>query len=330
MSSLRLRSLPGSFILALIAVALLPLASFGQIPYGLGLSCNNGILMGSYTAQMGIDVLNALNNVNGTSGASAADAGFGSSTGVASSVTLSGKMLGLSRFYFDGQGNIVGTANAAAVSSNAGTANTSVTNSFLVPAGSYTVNGDCTGTISLSTGPSTAKFNAVVAAAGAQILVQETDSANPGVIGMLIHGPNFCGSDYNNPQSFAFAYDGIMPGALATDSASATPATLYSTLGILTLDGAGSFTITYWENQGGTIKRNGTNSTPLYGTYSINAATCAVSLSYTGAKGPAFNTIAAAGGLNAFTVSPSSLTPMVGTFVNVGRGVNSTYGVTNQ
>jgi hypothetical protein len=90
-----------------------------------------------------------------------------------------------------------------------------------------------------------------------------------------------------------------MPGAAATDSASVTPATLYSNLGILTMDGAGNFSITYWENQGGTIKRDGTNSTPFYGTYSINPATCAVGLSYTGTKGPAFNTIAAAGGLGA-------------------------------
>ncbi|HKE26470.1 MAG TPA: hypothetical protein VKB88_29150 [Bryobacteraceae bacterium] len=326
-----MKSLTSSFVIALIAVVLIPPASFGQIPYGLGLSCNNGMLMGSYTAQMGIDVLNMLNNVNGTSGTSAADAGFGSSTGVASSLTLSGDLLGLSRFYFDGQGNIVGTANAGPISGiSQGGANTSMTNSFLVPAGSYTVNPDCTGIISLGTGSSTAKFNAVVAAAGAQILVQETDSSNPGVVGTLIHGPNFCGSDYNNPQSFAFAYDGIMPGGTATSSANATPARLYSNLGILTLDGAGNFTITYWENQGGTIQRNGTNSMPLYGTYSITSATCAVSLNYTSAKGPAFNMIAAAGGLNVFTVSPSALTPMVGTFVNVGRGVNSTYGVNNQ
>jgi hypothetical protein len=213
------------------------------------------MLMGSYTAQMGIDVLNVLNNVNGNSGQSAADAGFGSSTGAASSLTLSGRLLGLSRFYFDGQDNIVGTIGGTA--SNPGTANTSITNSYPVPAGSYTVNPDCTGKISLTAGSSPATFNAVVAAAGAQILVQETDSSNPGVIGTLIHGPNFCGSDYNNPQSFAFAYDGIMPGAAATDSASATPATLYSNLGILAMDGAGNFSITYWENQGGTIKRDG-------------------------------------------------------------------------
>src|SRR5215469_5087167 len=118
MSSLHLKSLTGSFVTVLIAVVLLPPASFGQIPYGLGLSCNNGMLMGSYTAQMGIDVLNMVNNFNGTSGKSASDAGFGSSTGVASSLTLSGKLLGLSRFYFDGQGNIVGTIGTAQISSN--------------------------------------------------------------------------------------------------------------------------------------------------------------------------------------------------------------------
>jgi hypothetical protein len=160
-----LKSLSGSFVIALIA--LFPLASFGQIPYGTRLELQQRHAHGLVTAQMGIDVLNMLNNVNGNSGQSAADAGFGSSTGAASSLTLSGKLLGLSRFYFDGQGNIVGTIGGTV--SNPGTANTSITNSYLVPAGSYTVNPDCTGKISLTAGSSPATFNAVVAAAGAQI-----------------------------------------------------------------------------------------------------------------------------------------------------------------
>jgi len=239
----------------------------------------------------------------------------------------------MSRFYFDGNGNIVGTVTSTPTSSTPpGLANTSSTNAILVPAGTYNLNADCTGTMSLSSGTagSNYTFNAVVAAGGDEILIQETDSSNPGVLGTLTHGPNYCGTDYNNPQSFAFAYDGIVPGAAATASTAATPATLYSNLGLLTLDGNGNFTITYWEDNGGTIKRNGTASTPLYGTYSISNTNCTVSLTYTGTKGPAFSTLATAGGLGAFTVSPSTLMPLVGTFVNVGRAVTSTYGVVNQ
>jgi len=330
MSSPR-KFLRGSFLIALIAVALLPSASFGQIPYGLGLSCNNGMLIGSYAAQMGIDVVNAINNVNATSGKAAADAGFGSSTGIASSLTLSGKLLGLSRFLFDGNGNIVGaTSSTPSATIPTGLANTSSTNAILVPAGSYTVNQDCTASITLTQGTSSLTFNGVVAAGGNEVIIQETDTSNPGVVGTLTHGPNFCGTDYNNPQSFAFSYDGITAGAAATSSAAATPATLYSNIGILTLDGNGNFTITYWENKGGTITRNGTSAAPLYGTYSISNTNCTVSLTYTGTKGPAFSTLATAGGLGAFVVSPATTMPLIGTFVNVGRAVTSTYGIVNQ
>jgi hypothetical protein len=328
MSLLRVKVLSGPTLLALTAAALLPQVSFGQIPYGLGLSCNNSMVMGSYSAQMRIDDLNALANVNATAGKSAADAGFGSS-----SFSLSGKILGMSRFYFDGNGNIVGTVTATPTSSTpAGLANTSSTNAILVPAGTYNVNADCTATLTLNSGASSNyTFNGVVASGGDQILIQETDSSNPGVIGSLTHGPNFCGSNYNNPQSFAFAYNGITAGAAATSSAAATPATLYSNLGILTLDGNGNFTVTYWENKGGTISRVGTNSTPIYGTYSISNTNCTVSLTYSSStKGPAFNTVATAGGLGAFTVSPSTTMPLVGTFTNVGHAVTSAYGVTNQ
>lgn len=321
----------GSFLIALIAVALLPSASFGQIPYGLGLSCNNGMLIGSYAAQMGIDAVNAVNNINATSGKSAADAGFGSSTGIASSLSLSGKLLGMSRFYFDGNGNIVGSTTATPVATiPAGLANSGVTNAILVPAGSYTVNQDCTASVSLAQGSTTLTFNGIVAAGGDEVIIQETDSSNPGVTGTLTHGPNFCGTGYNNPQSFAFSYDGITAGTAATSSAAATPATLYSNIGVLTLDGNGNFTITYWENKGGTITRQGTASAPLYGTYSISNTSCTVSLTYTGTKGPAFSTLATAGGLGQFVVSPTTLQPLIGTFVNVGRTTPGTYGVYNQ
>jgi len=188
------------------------------------------------------------------------------------------------------------------------------------------VNADCTATLSLGT----LTFNGVVAAGGDEVLIEETDTTSPGVTGSLVHGPNYCGTGYNHPQSFAFSYNGVTAGAAATSTAAATPATLYSNLGILTLDGAGNFNISYWENKGGTITHNGVSATPLYGTYTIDSTSCVVSLTYVGTKGPAFSILATAGGLGFYSVSPSTLQPLVGTFVNVGRAVTSTYGVVNQ
>jgi hypothetical protein len=64
-----------------------------------------------------------------------------------------------------------------------------------VQAGTYTVNPDCTASLTLSYAGTTLKFNGVAAAAGDQVLIQESDSVNPGVTGTLVQGPNFCGSD---------------------------------------------------------------------------------------------------------------------------------------
>ena len=97
-----------------------------------------------------------------------------------------------------------------------------------------------------------------------------------------------------------------------------TPASVYSNLGILTLDGAGNFNITYWENVSGTITRSGTSAVPLYGTYSIDSTSCVVTLTYSGTKGPAFAILSATGGLGMFSVLPSGIQPLVGTFIGLG------------
>jgi len=152
------------------------------------------------------------------------------------------------------------------------------------------------------------------------VVIQETDSTSPGVIGMLVHGPNFCGSDYNNPQSFAFSYSGVTPGTAASGSTAAVPSALYSNVGVLTLDGSGNFTITYSDNVGGTITRKGTDAAPVWGTYSMDPQSCVVSLTYSSGspEGPGFSVLSATGGLGMFTVSPSAALPLAGSFIGVG------------
>ena len=107
-----LPKLTSPFSIALGAAFVLPLSSFGQIPYGLNLSCNNGMLVGSYSGQMNISDTNVVTDLNATATPeSATDAGFGSTTGPAASTALNNsksKLLGMSRYYFDGNGNIVG------------------------------------------------------------------------------------------------------------------------------------------------------------------------------------------------------------------------------
>src|SRR5437899_2791529 len=102
--------------------------------------CTNGFLMGNYDAQVSnMNLQNVLQAVNST-GTTVTPAttpttpiivGFGSNPR-----SLSGTMPGTSRFFFDGNGTIVGQTAA----SNGGTLTTAV--------GTYNVNVDCTATIS--------------------------------------------------------------------------------------------------------------------------------------------------------------------------------------
>ena len=87
----------------------------------------------------------------------------------------------MSRFYFDGNGNIIGVAtNVTAPSSAAGLANTPSTNAYMVPAGTYTVNPDCTANLTLTQGSTTYTFNGVVANNGTQVLIQGIRFLCPG------------------------------------------------------------------------------------------------------------------------------------------------------
>jgi hypothetical protein len=95
--------------------------------------------------------------------------------------SFSGQVVGLGRFFFDGNGNIVGQAPGGV-----GDLNMSV--------GSFSVNYDCTATIKMNSGQT---YDAVVVNSGAQVLFLESDKANRGQTGTLSSSPNFCGSNYS-------------------------------------------------------------------------------------------------------------------------------------
>src|SRR5258708_8704677 len=121
--------------------------------------CNNGYLLGNYNAEVSnLNLQSVLQSLNST-GATVSTAGTPSTTPVVgfsgNRRSRSGSLPGASRFYFDGAGTVVGSGPA----SNGVTMATAV--------GTYSVNLDCTASISLASG---AAFDAVVAGGGKQVL----------------------------------------------------------------------------------------------------------------------------------------------------------------
>src|SRR5215472_8373566 len=175
-----------------ISVSLL-LVSLPQLPAALS-GCNNGYLLGTYNAQVSnLNLQSLLQAANGSAPAVTPPAtsppavvGFGSNPR-----SLSGSMPGASRFFFDGNGNIVGQT----AITGGGTTSTAV--------GTYSVALDCTATMTLSGG---ATFDAVVAGAGSTVLFLETDSSGNASIGSLRRSASCVSLSY--PQSFGFSFSG--------------------------------------------------------------------------------------------------------------------------
>ena len=80
-----------------------------------------------------------------------------------------------------------------------------------VAAGTYSVNLDCTATISLATGSS---FDAIIAGGGTQVLFVETDSTGTGSTGILERASSCVSLSY--PQRFGFSFSGALQAAAST------------------------------------------------------------------------------------------------------------------
>jgi hypothetical protein len=93
--------------------------------------------------------------------------------------------------------------------------------------GKYSVNDDCTATMSLNTG---ATFNAIVAANGTRVLFIESDSAGGGSIGELDLATTACIAGEGGPKTFAFNVFGAQQ-ASAQSTGPTTTASVASIFG---------------------------------------------------------------------------------------------------
>jgi hypothetical protein len=294
--------------------------------------CNNGFLLGNYNAA--VSNLNLQSTLQTLSGNGGTVTPAGSTTGTAvigfsgNPRSLSGSAQGTSRFYFDGNGIIVGSG-----------VPTGGTVAVTMQAGSYTVNSDCSATMTLIGG---ASFDAVVAAQGKQVLFVETDSANLGAIGTLQKTSSCVSLSY--PQSFAFSFFGSSPASTSstggttgttggtTGTTGGTTGTTggtggtttasfgaYSQLGTLSTDGTGNFLFTQT-----TISNGAVNRSKGGGTYTVGQD-CSLKLSFAAnAPGTTANFLAplsisglttdSSGGV--LVQQPNATTsPLTGTFV---------------
>jgi hypothetical protein len=274
--------------------------------------CTNTYLLGTYTAEVSsTNFLNVLNSVNtpaattGTGGSGSTGTAATGSTAIVGFVnnpaSLSGASPGTSRFYFDGNGNIVGS-NALA--------------------GTYNVNSDCTGTVKLATG---ATFNTVVAANGGRVLFMQTNAGAGAVVGTLQRSTNTCVA--YQPQSFGFSFFGAQQasassttgsggtgstggtgtGASTTNAVSFVP---YSALGVLTLNGTGQFTMSEWVSQ-----NNTTSTVTASGNYTLGGD-CSLVLTFTSPGAATVRGSWVNGMSGLLVVQPDALSTITGTFVS--------------
>jgi len=164
--------------------------------------CTNQNIMGTYNAQISSASFTSVLNTLGATGSTVLPGGFGSNA-----ASIAGSTPALSRFYFDGAGNILGVASAGS--------------SVLSPAGVYSVASNCTAAITLNSGQ---HYNAVVVNGGNQIMFLQSDAASNGVTGMLQRSNNSCVTP-QYPVSFGFSYYGAAAAPAATGSTGSTGST---------------------------------------------------------------------------------------------------------
>jgi len=228
-----------------------------QVSYALS-GCTNAHLTGTYSVQVGNSSTMALANSLNADPASHTPLPppptgcFGDNPN-----SLGGSMPGLGRFYLNGNGQITGQMiNGLGYTSN-------------VTVGSYTVNYDCTATITLMTGQS---YNAIVVDSGNSVLFVETDSAGLGIVGTMTRSANSCSGPVGTPLSFGFSSSGLQKVTpnITTGTNGTAPSTtpryaLYSTIGSVTLNNDGSFSMRGWTTASGAAQ-----SVSASGSYTIN------------------------------------------------------------
>jgi hypothetical protein len=209
--------------------------------------CSTGQLFGTYNVQVGsIGFQGAITLPPTTT--TAAVIGFANNPS-----SLSGKISGLGRYYFDGTGNIIGvtaaTSTSPAVTSNVGT---------------YTVNTDCSASVKFT---SAAAYDLYLSNNGQQASYVRTDASGGSEFGIL-HRAGAC---VNLNGSYTF-----QAGGVSTQSPTTGPsgAYAYSAAGSLSLDGIGNFTLAE-----SLVTSAGPQKSTAAGTYTIGGD-CSVTLKF--------------------------------------------------
>jgi len=189
-------------------------------------ACSNSYLQGSYGAQMsGVTTSSLGSGVGGDS-----------RVGTAS---LAGPVTNSARYTFDGAGNVAGYAfaNAGGVLLRNATA------------GTYSVNDDCSVSITLTdSAGSVQNFEGVTAARGDKILLIQTDSG-AGLSGVLLRSRNFCSTaDFSG--TYGYQRQGSNP--------------FFTSVGVVNSDGNGNFTMTQLLYSSSTFSRSSN-----FGTYVV-------------------------------------------------------------
>ena len=261
----------GCVLLGAIAIALMPQAAWASAS-----GCLTGQLLGTYNVQIvnvnTQDVLKAL-KAPAKASDSAGAAGL-----TANDNSLSGNLPALGRYYFDGNGNIIGVATGKTP--------------FNLALGKYTVNTDCTGRIMLASG---AAFDFVISNAGKQLTYLRTDSAAGGNQGVLRRASSCVGLNY--PSGFTFSVAG---GSQQADSSGSTAFGPYSVVGILNLNGTGQFSMSE-----SVFTSSGVTRSTAVGTYTVGAD-CSVGFKFSTTAGANSANFKAPASMRALMVDSSS------------------------
>ena len=242
--------------------------------------CTNAYLQGSYGGQISGVV----------AGVKPLSPSGGSSTG---------PVLTLDRMFFDGQGNVNGTETA--------NVNGSLTQWQI--AGSYSVNPDCTVAIALAdSAGSQRNLNGVLVSGGDRAYLARVDSGFA-LSGAIERARNSCtAADFSGTYGFRRSGSTLSAGAVAL-AASSVPTV--DSVGVITADGNGSFTMT--ESLAGSGSSNWSAST---GTYAVGDD-CSVTLTFDSAA--AASAAAVQGTLTSnrgalFSIETRSSVPVAGSF----------------
>jgi hypothetical protein len=240
--------------------------------------CVNAQLLGLYNAEvLNTNTQNLLQSANAavTTAASetTAAAGF-----AANDNSLNGNIPALGRYYFDANGNIIGLSTGRT--------------QFNISVGKYTVNSDCSGRVTLSSG---AAYDFVVSNGGRTVTYLRTDASGGGNVGVLQRAGTCLSLNY--PNGFTYAVAG---GSKQTDSTGASTFAPYSVVGVLNVNGNGSFNLSQ-----STYKTGGVVRSTASGTYTVGAD-CSVTLKFSTTAGANSSNFAAPSSFRVLMVNSSS------------------------